>query len=115
MLDTSHASLWHWRQRDDLTPAKLAIAYWQPSRVHALLGSAAESARYAKLSLDSASEPDTPVFHKAYAFRPSRAASIAHDEPQTSEYLGQARALAQQLADADDRKMLLDDLGSIRP
>jgi hypothetical protein len=115
MLDASHASLWHWRKRDDLTPTKLAIAYWQLSRVYALFGSASESERYGKLSLASASEPNTPIFHKAYAFEAlARAASLARDPALTAEYLGQARALGQQVEDTEERQMLLDDLDNIQ-
>jgi hypothetical protein len=115
MLDASHASLWHWRQRGDFSPVKLAIAYWQLSRVHALLGSASESERYAKLSLANASEPNTPIFHTADAFEAlARAASIAHDPALTAEYLGQARALGQQVEDAEERQMLFDDIDNIQ-
>jgi len=52
---------------------------------------------------------------KAYAFEAlARAARIAHDRALSAEYLGQARALGQQVEDAEERQMLLDDLDNIQ-
>jgi hypothetical protein len=114
MLDASHASLWHWRKRGELTPIKLSVAYWQLSRVHALLGSAAESERYGKLSLENASHADTPAFFRAYAFEAlARAASLSGRQEQATAYRQQARALGEQVGDEAERARLFADLNAI--
>ena len=65
MLRLNQASMWHWTQREDCTNRSLSIGYWQASRIHALLGRAAEARHYGELSLKYGSEE--PPFFRGYA------------------------------------------------
>lgn len=112
MLRLNQASLWHWTQREDCSDANLSIGCWQASRIHALLGRAEEARRYARLCLDR-SRNESP-FLLAYAHEVlARAEQIAGNAPAVAEHLAEASRLAEQVADEDDRKLLLDDLKSI--
>jgi len=67
MLDAAHASSWHWRHRDDVTPQNRSVADWQLSRVHALAGSGAIALDYGNLCLVTAIETGLP-FYIGYAY-----------------------------------------------
>jgi hypothetical protein len=113
LLEASYASLWHWRQRSDCNPAKLAIGYWQLSRIYAVLGRATDAERYAQLSLASANDAGKP-FLRGYAYEAlARASAVAGDSRACRERLEQAQQWASQIQESDERKGLEDDLASI--
>lgn len=114
MISLAHASLAHWRMRDDCKDQNLSIGYWQISRVYAALGQGENARRYGDLCLDvSAKEPP---FYLGYAHEAlARAASLNKDRPQYDSHLAAARSLAAQVTDPDERKMLEDDLDSLAP
>ena len=113
LLEASYASLWHWRQRDDCEPRRLAVGYWQLSRIFAVLGRAAGAEHYGQLSLKYASDGTKPFF-RGYAYEAlARAAALAGDEHACHERLEQARRWAEQVDEADEQKTLLDDLATI--
>jgi hypothetical protein len=113
MRALSHASLWHWMQRPDVTERNLSIGYWQLSRVYALLGRAADAADYGELCLQH-SRAEAPFFlgyaHEALA----RAARVAGDLQRMNQHLSTARQLAEQITDIQDRTQLEQDLTSLR-
>jgi hypothetical protein len=114
LLAASYASLWHWRQRADVTARSLSVAYWQLSRIFALLDRSMPARQCAELSLKSASEPDVPVFYRAYALEAlARATALGGELDRAAECLRGARELTEQISDEDDRKRLLDDLSTI--
>lgn len=55
MIRLSLASHWHWTQRKDFAKTNESVAYWQTSRIYALLGQGESARRYGKLSLVAAS------------------------------------------------------------
>jgi hypothetical protein len=113
LLEASYASLWHWRQRSDCDPAKLAIGYWQLSRIYAVLGRATDAERYGQLSLASANDDGKP-FLRGYACEAlARASAAVGDSRACRERLEQAQQWASRVEEADDRKSLEDDLASI--
>jgi hypothetical protein len=113
LLEASYASLWHWRQRADCNPAKLAIGYWQLSRIYAVLGRAADAERYGQLSLASANDDGQP-FLRGYAYEAlARASAVAGDSRAYRERLEQAQQWASRIEEADEKKGLEDDLASI--
>jgi hypothetical protein len=113
LLEASYASLWHWRQRSDCSPAKLAIGYWQLARIYAVLGRAADAERYGQLSLASANEDGTP-FLRGYAYEAlARASAVAGDSRACRERIEQAEHWASQIEEADEKKALEDDLTTI--
>jgi hypothetical protein len=112
MLRLSLASTWHWSQREDCTQANLAIGYWQTSRIYALLDQVDNARRYGQLSLDACQE-DQP-FLLGYAYEAlARAESLAGNNQKITDYLQKARDLAEKVPEADDKKLLLNDLDTI--
>jgi hypothetical protein len=112
MLLLSHASMWHWTQRPDVSSASKSVGYWQLARVHAILGRADESRRWAHLSL-AHSGADEP-FLVGYAYEAlARAEAIANNPLKSQEYIAAARFHAQQLTSATDKESLIRDLNTI--
>ena len=112
MLALSFASLWHWTQRTDCTSRNLSIAYWQLSRIFALIGDGENATHYAEKCLHH-SHGEAPFFlacaHEAVA----RAARVSNDRDRAAHHLAEARKLAPHVTDAEDRATLEKDLGNI--
>ncbi len=112
MLALAHASVWHWRERDDCKPRNLSIGYWQLSRVYALIRHGERAAHYGALCL--AVSADEPPFFLGYAHEAlARAAALVGDVTAMSEHLAQAQGLAEMVQEAEDRQLLLADLQTI--
>ena len=115
MLQLSMASLWHWTQREDCTPTNLSIGYWQVSRVYALLRNADQAKHYGLLCLEAAKNEGVEPYYRGCAYEAlARAKLIADNEDGMEKYLIQAHQIASSLTDAEEKKMLLKDLASIR-
>jgi cation transport regulator ChaB len=114
MLQAAHASAWHWRQRPDCTNDKLAIGYWQLSRVYALAGDVVWAKHYGGLCLQVSREL-TPFLlgyaHEALA----RAAALARESDALGDHLARAKLALGQVTDPQERQLLEKDLGSIAP
>ena len=65
MVALNQASIYHWLQRDDCNNQRLSIGYWQASRIHALLGNAAEAVRFGEVCL--AYSVELNPFYRGYA------------------------------------------------
>jgi len=114
MLLLAMASVWHWTQRKDHTPANLSVGFWQVSRVHALRGHADEACRYGQLALDSAQGGNADAFTHGYAYEAlARAESMAGNAAKTAEYLALAQQQADRVEDEEAKSWLLDDLKTI--
>ncbi|WP_010581719.1 hypothetical protein [Schlesneria paludicola] len=112
MLLLAYASMWHWSKRPDCTPAKKSIGCWQVSRIHAILGRADESRRYAQLSLEHSSEEDP--FLVGYAYEAlARAELVANNLAKSMEYLAEAKRYAEVVTDTEDKELLVSDLRSL--
>ena len=115
MLRLSLASAWHWTQRPDCAPSNLSVAYWQTSRIYAILGQADNARRYGQLSLEQCQHEGVLPFYLGYAYEAlARAEMAAGNAPKTQEYLAQAHEAAERMTDEEAKKMLLDDLATIR-
>ena len=115
MLQLSMASLWHWTQREDCTPTNLSIGYWQVSRVYALLRNADQAKHYGQLCLEAAKNEGVEPYYRGCAYEAlARAELVADNEDGMEKYLIQAHQIASSLTDAEEKKMLLKDLASIR-
>ena len=112
MIQTAHASVWHWMQRADKTPRNLSIGYWQLSRVYALSRQPDNARRYAErcLAITPADEP----FYVGFAYEAlGRAEAVAGHAEGGREYLAAARRQAELVAQETDRNALLSDLQSL--
>ena len=110
MLHMAHASRHHWEQLG--APANLARGEWQCSRVYAVLGRAEPCLHHARRVLDLCEEHgigdwDLGFAHEALARAHALAGDVAAAQAEVS------RALAVDIADADDRALLLSDLQTV--
>lgn len=114
MLRLSLASTWHWSQREDCEASNLSVAYWQTSRIHAILGRPDEARRYALRALESAEPEGTDPFYLAYAYEAlARAELLAGRKEEMEKALEMAHRTAERIEDPDSQAILLDDLASI--
>ena len=112
MIETAHASLYHWLQRADCTADNKSIGYWQLSRVYATVGNGPQALAYAEKALASA-DPEKP-FMRGYGHEAmARAAFVAGDDELSVQHIELAKAAAAEIVDANDKQALLDDLASI--
>lgn len=113
MIRLSHASLWHWTQRDDCTSENMSIGYWQASRIHAILARADDARRYGRLCLENT--PMESPFLRAYAYEAlARAENTAGNVTMAEHYRGEALRHAESVTDGEDRAQILNDLETIR-
>ena len=115
MIRLSLASHWHWTQREDCTATNTSVAYWQTSRIYAILGLADDAGRYAHLCLEASKGEGALPFCPGYAYEAlARAESVAGDHEKMKADLEDARKAAEAIPNADAKKQLLDDLAAIK-
>ncbi len=113
MVHSAHASRAHWGVVG--TPTNLARGEWQCARVYAVLGRSEPALYHANRCLALAVENDLGPFdvgcgHEALA----RAYRVAGRPDKLAEHLDLASTQAAAIADAEDRKILEQDLESLR-
>jgi tetratricopeptide (TPR) repeat protein len=114
MIHTAHASRYHWGQVPDATPAHLARGEWLISRVYAVLGRAEAALHHARRVLDLCQQHGIGDFDLAFAYEAlARAHALAGDTGRARDYTGQALAAAEDIADGEDRDLVLADLETI--
>ena len=112
MVALTQASLCHWMKRPDCTDQNLSIGYWQAARVYTLAGVAAEAQRMAQICLGYSK--DLSPFYRGFAYEAlARAAALAGDADARDRHLADARRLAAEVADAEERSMLESDLATV--
>lgn len=115
LIALGHTSLWHWMQRPDCTPHNLSIAHWLLSRIYSVLGDAPMAQRYAGSCLRISMEGNVAPMLLGFANEAlARAAMVQRDWTTVAEFLRQADELVEQVDEAGDRKVLTDDLATIR-
>lgn len=111
MIDTAHASRYHWRMRDDVEPRNLAISSWQLSRVYSAAGRPNAALRYGQESLDVCTSNDLSPFLTGYALEAlTRAALLSGDSEAASVTRAAAEDAAMRVQDAEEQTMLLKDI-----
>jgi hypothetical protein len=112
MISMAHASLAHWRMREDCPDRNLSIGYWQLSRVYAVLGQAETAQCYGELCLSVSGKE--PPFYSGYAHEAlARAALLMKDKAGFDAHLAEARAHAARVSDAEEKKMIEGDLNGL--
>jgi len=113
MIRLTQTSMWHWKQREDVTDMNFSVGYWQLSRVYALAGKAEDSRKYGKLCLKH-SENEEP-FYKGFAHEAmARAEALVRSNEKAKEHIAKAREFAKQVADPERQRLLVDDIENIR-
>ncbi len=112
MVALCHASIYHWLCRPDCTDQNLSIGYWQASRIETLLGHADQARRWAEVCLEYSH--DLAPFYLGYAYEAlARAALATGNVDQANQHIAEARRLASQVGEQEEREMLLRDLAEL--
>jgi len=112
MIHAAHASRYHWSLVG--TAVNLARGEWQISRVYSVLGRGEPAYYHAQRSLEICHENGIGDFDLAFAYEAlARAASVSGDEQSMKEYLSQANAAGEKIAEQDDKEYFFSQLGSV--
>jgi DNA-binding transcriptional MerR regulator len=112
MVHMAHASRYHWGQVG--APENRSRGEWQVSRVYSVLGRAEPALHHARRGLEICQEHGIADWDLAYAYESlARAHAVAGDKEQARSWTEQALAAADEIAQDDDRELLLSDLESI--
>jgi len=115
MLRLALTSHWHWTQRSDYSPINGSVAYWQISRVFALMGQADNARRFAERSLNILEHVDASPFYLGYAYEAlARAETVAGNTMTAKRHLDMASDIASKIPDEEMRAMLTTDLENIQ-
>jgi hypothetical protein len=116
VVDTAHASAFHWSHAAGATAANLARSQWLCSHVYAVLGRSEPALYHAERCLalvlgapDEMEEFDLPAAYEALA----RAHAVAGRSEEARRFLALGRAEISTIADAEDREHLESQFASI--
>jgi hypothetical protein len=111
MIHAAHASRFFW---EDGEPVNHARGEWQLARVYAVLERAEPALFHARRCLEICDEHGIGDFDLAYAHEAlARAHAVAGDTDAAAGHAEQARAATAQIAEDDDREMVLADLATL--
>jgi hypothetical protein len=114
MLHTAIASLWHWSQRQDVTPKELSIGHWQVARVYCLIRQPHNARRYGLLALQYAKKAAS-AFLCGYAYEVlARAEMLANNRVAMKVYLEKAYETLGQIEAENERQLLASNLNTIQ-
>jgi hypothetical protein len=112
MVHAAHASRHHWGVVGD--PVHRARGEWQISRVYAVLGRPEPALHHGRRCLDLVDRFELGPFDLGYAHEAiARAHGIAFRPSDATRHLLLAREAAAEVADAEDRELLLADLAQL--
>lgn len=112
MLHAAHASRFHWGQVGE--PANLARGEWQCSRVYAVLRRAEPALWHARRCLALCEEHGIGDWDIAFAHEAiARALRVAGEHTAANASVTRARELAAEIAEDEDRELLLSDLATV--
>jgi hypothetical protein len=112
MVHAAHASAYHWAVAPECKPENRARSEWLLSRVYTLVGRPEAALDHAERCLQWCAEHGLADWDLAYAHEAlARANKLAGDEAAAAAHLEQARAV--EIADADDREHLEEDLATL--
>lgn len=112
MLHMAHASRHHWGQVGK--PENFGRGEWQCSRVYAVLGRPEPCLHHAQRCLDICQENGIGDWDLAFAYEAlARGHAVAGNTEQARAYTEQALAAAEDIAQDDERELVLSDLETI--
>jgi DNA-binding transcriptional MerR regulator len=112
MIHKAHASLYHWLQAGNA--ANNARGEWQCSRVYAVLRRPEPAIYHAGRVLEICRRNGIGDWDLAFAYEAlARAHAVAGDMDESGRHLELARAAGDDIAEDDDRELLLSDLETI--
>lgn len=112
MIHAAHASAFHWLQVG--TAVNRVRSHWQCSRVYAVLRRGEPAQWHAHRALAMCQENDIGDWDLAFCYEAlARAYSVAGDSEEAARWLDHARTAAADVAEDDDRELVLSDLETI--
>ena len=112
MLHCAHASAYHWRMVG--TAENFARSQWQVSRVCTVLGRGEPALHHAQRCLAICEENGIGDWDLAFAYEAlARASATAGDRASAQSWAERAYTAAEDIAEQDDRELLLGDLATI--
>jgi DNA-binding transcriptional MerR regulator len=113
MVHTAHASAYHWRQVG--TAANFARSEWQISRVYSVLGRSEPALHHARRCLQICQDNGIGDWDLGFAYEAlARAAAADSDQRSAQEWANSAYAAAADIAEEEDRELLVSDLATIQ-
>ena len=112
MIHTTHASRYHWEQVGK--PVNLARGEWQVSRVYTVLNRVEPATYHAQRCLYICKKNGIGDWDIAFAYEAlARAWSLTDNTHERDRYLSLALEACQNVADEEDREVVLNDLKTI--
>ena len=114
MVDTAHASAWHWRQVG--TAANTARGHWLLSRVYAVLGRGDEAVHHARRAnevIEDGGEGIEDWDAAAAAEAMARALAVSGDAEGATAWRQRAATALEAVAEPEDREVIARDLETI--
>lgn len=114
MIHAAHASRHHWTHAAGVEPENLARGEWQCSRMYAVLGRSEPALWHARRVLEICESHGIADWDLAFAYEAlARAHRIAGHHDKAERYLALARDAGENIAEDDDRELLLNDLVTV--
>lgn len=111
-----HASMYHWLQAPECEPKHRARGEWLCSRAYSVLGRAEPALHHARRCfeiceqhVDNVEDWDLAFAYEALA----RANRVAGNDEEARRLEGRGRELAEQIADPEDREIVLKDYATL--
>jgi len=112
MIHAAHASTYHWMKIGQ--PVNRARGEWQCSRVYAVLGRPEPALFHAQKVLEICQREGIADFDLAFAYEAlARATALGGDTSEARRWAELARAACAQVAEDDDREIVLSDLETL--
>lgn len=109
LLDTAHASLYHWRQVGE--PINILRGQWMLAHVYTMLGYSNEAKRHSEICLRLAEEQQVTDWDLAYAFSArARSAALCQDRAGFTMWHDKALKAGEQIKEEGDKDQFFTDL-----
>ncbi len=116
LLNSTHASAYHWSRAAGSGPQNAARSQWQISRVNAVLGRGDAALYHAERCLDHCTENGIGDWDLAAAYEAvARAHKVAGNDVEFRRNLELGREALAQIVDEHDREHIEEDLDSLAP
>jgi hypothetical protein len=114
MLDTTHASAYHWSRADGAMPVNAARSHWQISRVNSVLGRSEAALYHAQRSLEIYTDNGIGDWDLASAYEAlARGHKVAGNDAEFRRNLELGREALAGIADDEDRVHIEEDLDEL--
>jgi hypothetical protein len=111
-----HASMYHWLQAPECEPKHRARGEWLCSRAYAVLGRAEPALHHARRCMEICEQHADNIedWDLAFAYEAlARASRVAGDEEAARRFERRGRELADEVADAEDKEIVLNDYATL--